>query len=38
MTITTDDYINQVIAKMPSGTPLRSQIALELKGTISERL
>jgi uncharacterized RDD family membrane protein YckC len=38
MTTTMDDYIKQVIAHLPSGTPLRSQIALESKGTIGERL
>jgi uncharacterized RDD family membrane protein YckC len=34
---TADDYISQVIARMPSATPQRSQIALELQGTIAER-
>lgn len=35
---TMDSYIREVLATMPSATPLRSQIALELRGTISERL
>jgi uncharacterized RDD family membrane protein YckC len=35
---TMDDYIRQVVDRMPSGTPLRSQIALELKAMIGERL
>jgi uncharacterized RDD family membrane protein YckC len=38
MTTTMDDYIKQVLEQMPAGTPLRSQIALELKGMIGERL
>jgi len=35
---TADDYINQVVAHMPGATPLRSQIATELRGHIAERL
>ena len=35
---TMDDYIRQVVDRMPSGNPLRAQIALELKGMIGERL
>ena len=35
---TMDDYIRQVVDRMPSGNPLRAQIALELKATIGERL
>ena len=35
---TMDDYIKQVVDRMPSGNPLRAQIALELKGMIGERL
>jgi uncharacterized RDD family membrane protein YckC len=38
MTMTMDDYIKQVADRMPSGNPLRAQIALELKATIGERL
>jgi uncharacterized RDD family membrane protein YckC len=32
-----DDYINSVIQRMPGGTPLRDQIATELRGHIAER-
>jgi uncharacterized RDD family membrane protein YckC len=35
---TMDDYIEQVVDRMPSGHPLRAQIALELKAMIGERL
>jgi len=35
---TADDYINRVLAHLPSGTPLRAQIAMELRGHIAERL
>jgi uncharacterized RDD family membrane protein YckC len=35
---TPDDYIRRVIDQMPRPTPLRSQIAIELRGDISERL
>jgi uncharacterized RDD family membrane protein YckC len=38
MTTTMDDYIRQVVDRMPSGNPLRAQIGLELKATIGERL
>jgi uncharacterized RDD family membrane protein YckC len=35
---TMDDYIKQVVDRVPSGNPLRAQIALELKAMIGERL
>jgi uncharacterized RDD family membrane protein YckC len=35
---TMDDYIKQVVDRMPSGTPLRAQIAQELTALIGERL
>ena len=38
MTTTMDDYIKQVIDRMPSGDPLRAEITLELKAMIGERL
>jgi uncharacterized RDD family membrane protein YckC len=38
MTITIDDYINRVLAAMPAATPRRSQIAMELRGHIAERM
>ena len=38
MTMTIDDYINRVLAALPQATPQRSQIALELRGHIAERL
>lgn len=38
MTMTIDDYINRVLAAMPTTTPERSQIAVELRGHIAERL
>jgi uncharacterized RDD family membrane protein YckC len=38
MTMTIDDYINRVLAALPQATPERSQIALELRGHIAERL
>lgn len=38
MTTTMDDYIKQVVDRMPSGNPLRAQITLELKAMIGERL
>jgi uncharacterized RDD family membrane protein YckC len=38
MTMTIDDYINRVMAALPQATPERSQIALELRGHITERL
>jgi uncharacterized RDD family membrane protein YckC len=33
-----DDYINRVLDHLPRGTPLRAQIAMELRGHIAERL
>ena len=33
-----DDYINNVLDYMPRATPKRSQIALELRGHIAERI
>src|ERR1041385_5679756 len=33
-----DDYVRQVVNRMPRGTPQRSQIERELKSTIAERL
>ena len=33
-----DDYVGSVLSNMPAATPNRSQIALELRGLISERL
>jgi uncharacterized RDD family membrane protein YckC len=33
-----DDYINRVLEHLPRGTPLREQIAMELRGTIADRL
>lgn len=38
MTTTEEQYINQVLDNMPRATPRRSQIALELRGHIAERL
>ena len=38
MTMTIDDYINRVLAALPQATPQRSQIALELRGHIAERI
>ena len=35
---TADDYIDSVLKHMPRATPLRSQIALELRGHIAERV
>jgi uncharacterized RDD family membrane protein YckC len=35
---TADDYINSVLDILPSATPLRSQIAMELRGHIAERV
>jgi uncharacterized RDD family membrane protein YckC len=34
---TADDYIDRVLDQMPGATPLRSQIALELRGHFAER-
>ncbi len=36
--MTTDAYLDQVLAHLPRTTPLRQQIALELRGHIEERL
>jgi uncharacterized RDD family membrane protein YckC len=36
--MTTDDYLDQVLAHLPRTTPRRQQIALELRGHIQERL
>jgi uncharacterized RDD family membrane protein YckC len=33
-----DDYINRVLEHLPRGTPLREQIAMELRGNIADRL
>jgi uncharacterized RDD family membrane protein YckC len=33
-----DDYINRVLDHLPRGTPMRAQIAMELRGHIAERL
>ena len=33
-----DDYINRVLDHLPRSTPLRAQIAMELRGHIAERL
>ena len=33
-----DDYVNRVLDHLPRGTPMRAQIAMELRGTIAERL
>jgi len=35
---TAEDYIGRVLDHMPRATPLRSQIALELRGHIAERV
>lgn len=35
---TAEDYIGRVLDQMPRATPLRSQIALELRGHIAERV
>ena len=35
---TADDYINRVLDPMPRSTPTRSQIAMELRGHIAERM
>jgi uncharacterized RDD family membrane protein YckC len=34
---TADDYINRVLENLPRSTPMRSQIAMELRGHIAER-
>src|SRR5262245_13791113 len=33
-----DDYINRVLDNLPRGTPMRAQIAMELRGHIAERV
>jgi len=38
MTMTADDYIDRVLAVLPRTLPLRSQIAMELRGHIAERV
>jgi uncharacterized RDD family membrane protein YckC len=38
MTITADAYVTRVLAAMPTATPRRDQIAMELRGHISERV
>ena len=38
MTITADDFVNRVLSKMPTTTPRREYIAMELRGHISERV
>ena len=38
MTITADDFVNRVLSKMPTTTPRREQIVMELRGHISERM
>jgi uncharacterized RDD family membrane protein YckC len=36
--MTIDDYVNDVLNRMPEGTPRREQIGTELRGHIAERL
>ena len=36
--MTIDDYVNDVLSRMPAGTPRREQIGTELRGHIAERL
>jgi uncharacterized RDD family membrane protein YckC len=36
--MTIDDYVNDVLNRMPAGTPRREQIGTELRGHIAERL
>ena len=38
MTMTAEQYIERVIDAMPRTTPLRTQIAMELRGHIAERV
>lgn len=38
MTMTADAYVNRVLSALPPATPRREQIAMELRGHISERL
>jgi uncharacterized RDD family membrane protein YckC len=35
---TADDYINRVLSLLPRATPMRAQIAVELRGHIEERV
>ncbi len=35
---TADDYINRVLSLLPRATPMRAQIAIELRGHIEERV
>ena len=36
--MTADDYVNDVLSRMPAGTPRRAQIGTELRGHIAERM
>ena len=36
--MTTDDYVNDVLNRMPAATPRRDQIGTELRGHIAERM
>ena len=36
--MTADEYIALVLDRMPRGTPMRSQIAMELRAHIDERV
>ena len=36
--MTADDFVNRVLSTMPTTTPRREQIAMELRGHISERV
>ena len=36
--MTADDYINRVLSLLPRATPMREQIAVELRGHIEERV
>jgi uncharacterized RDD family membrane protein YckC len=38
MTLTADGYITKVLDALPAATPTRTQIAMELRGHISERV
>ncbi len=38
MTLTMDDYIREVVGRMPAGMPRRKQIEMELRSHINERL
>src|SRR5688500_15927771 len=37
-TMTADDYIDDVLSRMPAATPRRHQIGTELRGHIAERM